>query len=70
MTTTRAERMLAFIDAQHEFGRTVYARNYQQVIPIKPGKRDLVRLSDDRRHVEVCKGKRWESIMGMKISAE
>lgn len=67
---TNAEKMLAFIDAHLEQGRTVYAQNYMQIIPIKRNKRDLVRLSDDRKHVEVCKGKNWVSIMGMKITAK
>jgi hypothetical protein len=67
---TNAEKMLAFIDSHLDQGRTVYAQNYMQIIPIKKNKRDLVRLSADRNHVEVCKGKRWESIMGMKITAK
>jgi hypothetical protein len=67
---TTAEKMLAFIDAHLEQGRTVYAQNHAQIIPIKRNKRDLVRISDDRKHVEVCKGKRWESIMGMKMVAK
>lgn len=68
--TTYAEKMMAWIEKHLDEGRTVTAANYLTQIRISPKHRDLIRLSKDRKHVEVLRGRAgWESIIGCKISA-
>jgi len=62
-------KIWAFITEHTAAGRTVYAANYLQIIPItaKTVKNELVRLRNG--HVEVCRGKRWDSLNYCKFTA-
>lgn len=63
----QAEKLFAKLNEAWDNNYTVYATNYLQSIKITPKNRDLVRLNGD--HIEVRRGKRWESINGMKLEA-
>lgn len=62
-----AQKMYDWIVARLTEGRTVYATNYLTVIKIAPKHRETVRLRGN--HVEVQRGKRWDSIIYCKITA-
>lgn len=62
-----ANKMYDWIMARLDEGRTVYATNYLRSVKIAPKHRAMVRLRGN--HVEVQRGKHWDSIVGCKITA-
>ncbi len=65
----RARKVWSFITTQTEAGRTVHAANYLSVVKLtqKTVASGAVRLRGF--HVEIARGKKWDSIMGCKFSA-
>lgn len=56
-----------WINARWDSGMTVYATNYLSSLKITPKNRSMVRLNGS--HVEVQRGRHWDSIIGCKITA-
>ncbi len=65
----RARRVWAFVTTNTAAGRTVSARNALSIVKItkKTVESGAVRLRGF--HVEIARGKRWDSIMGCSFSA-
>lgn len=66
-TPEYAQRMYEFIMSQLDAGRIVQATNYLTCIRLSAKHREAIRLLGN--HVEVRRGKRWDSIIGCKITA-
>lgn len=64
---SRAYKMFAWINAQLDEGRTVYASNHLRTIKITPKHRQCVRLRG--QHVETQHGRRWDSIIWCNLTA-
>lgn len=67
---THAENAWTWLNERWDEGRTVYVHTYLKTIKIAPKHRDRTRLSPSRKHVEVMRGKHWDSILGNKITAQ